>query len=297
MSRIVLVTGADGFTGRHLVQALEEQGDGVVAVTGPGHGGEDGASCDLTDAAAVKALVQRSRPTHVIHLAGVSFVAHADPEAFYRVNVLGTAHLLEALAALDATPEKVLLASSANVYGRPAVECIAEDLCPAPVNHYGCSKLAMEHMARTYGDRLPLILTRPFNYTGPGQDERFLIPKIVAHYRGREPVIQLGNIQVSRDFSDVRDITRAYLALLESDARDVTCNLCSGRAIALERIIAFMDALAGYTIQVRVDPRLVRRDEIPVLMGDPTRMRRLTGITPRPIEETLADLYAAAAGA
>jgi len=138
------------------------------------------------------------------------------------------------------------------------VEIIDETVCPAPVNHYANSKLAMEHMVRTYDDRLPLIITRPFNYTGVGQAEHFLIPKIVAHYRQRQPVIELGNLEVIRDFSDVRFVVEVYRQLLESDIQGETVNLCSGAGVTLGEIIEKMNEIAGYAIQVRVNPAFVR---------------------------------------
>ncbi|MCG5495699.1 NAD-dependent epimerase/dehydratase family protein [Ectothiorhodospira variabilis] len=293
MTRSIMITGARGFTGQHLVTALRQRGETVIPVVGPQGARPGDHVCDLTDRSAVKHLIERVRPTHVIHLAAVSFVAHADVQAFYRVNVLGTTHLLDALAAQppEDRPVKVLLASSANIYGEPAVDLIDEQVCPSPVNHYACSKLAMEHMARTYAERLPVILVRPFNYTGPGQHERFLVPKIVHHFQRREPVIELGNLDVSRDFSDVRDVIQAYLALLDVDAAGVTCNLCSGQATALRDIIETMNRLAGYTIEVRVNPDFVRRNEIPRLVGDPARMHQLTGVVVRPFKETLSHFY------
>lgn len=138
-------------------------------------------------------------------------MGHADARAFYDVNLFGTLNLLEALTALPELPRKVLIASSANIYGTPGIEVIDESVCAAPVNHYACSKLAMEHMVRTWFDRFPIVMTRPFNYTGVGQDEKFLIPKIVSHFKRRAPKIELGNLDVSRDFSDVRDVAAAYM--------------------------------------------------------------------------------------
>ena len=125
---------------------------------------------------------RRIAPDVVVHLAALAFVAEDNPEDFYRVNVLGTVNLLEALAD-DLHPVRILIASSANVYGNTSGGAKRRLSCPAPVNHYAASKLAMEHMVRTWFDRLPIVMTRPFNYTGPGQDERFVVPKIVAHYK------------------------------------------------------------------------------------------------------------------
>jgi nucleoside-diphosphate-sugar epimerase len=292
----VLVTGASGFTGRHMIAALKERGYRVVGLGNAPTPADATIPCDVTDTAAVREAVAAAQADYVVHLAALSFVGHGDAEGFYRVNVLGTLNLLEALISQSSAPKKVLIASSANVYGTPAVEVIDESICPAPVNHYACSKLAMEHMVRTWFDRLPIIITRPFNYTGPGQDERFLIPKIVGHFMRGERVIELGNLEVSRDFSDVADVVAAYVALLESEATAITVNVCSGHATSLREVIAMMEKIAGYAIEVRVNPAFVRANEIPTLRGDNRLLRTLTHCALQtPLNTTLAKMYEAAA--
>lgn len=285
----VLITGLRGFTGHYLGAALRGAGARVVGlVQGPAQG-EDEITCDLTDVPAVRAAVAQVRPDQVVHLAALAFVGHADARAFYDVNLLGTLNLLEALAGLDAAPNKVLIASSANVYGTPGVEVISESVCPAPVNHYACSKLAMEHMARTWAERLPIVIARPFNYTGVGQDGKFLIPKIVSHFRRRAPVIELGNLDVARDFSDVRDVVAAYIGLLESrQSAGQTVNVCSGNAYALREVLAMASSLSGHELEVRVNPAFVRANEVPRLTGDAGKLRQLTGHAPQtPLADTL----------
>lgn len=292
-----LVTGASGFTGRYLIQALKARGFKVVGFGSSATGADVTLACDLTDKAAVAAAVDQAQPDWVIHLAALAFVGHADQEAFYQVNLFGTLNLLEALGALERQPQRVLIASSANIYGTPGIEVIDESVCPAPVNHYACSKLAMEHMVATWYERLPIVITRPFNYTGPGQDERFLIPKIVGHFARGEPVIELGNLDVSRDFSDVRDLAQAYLGLLDSDYRSGPVNVCSGKATALRTIIEMMERTAGYSIEVRVNPAFVRANEIPTLRGSDARLREVVGTRDLiPLERTLQDIYAALGG-
>ena len=281
--KTALVTGYTGFTGQYMVRALKAAGVRVVPL-----------SCDITDLGALKKVVAEAAPDWVIHLAALSFVAHADEEAFYRVNGFGTLNLLNALSGLPKLPQKIILASSANIYGTPDVERINEAVCPAPVNHYACSKLVMEHMASTWFDRLPIIITRPFNYTGPGQDERFLIPKIVNHFANKAPVIELGNLNVSRDFGDVRSVITAYMALLQSDALGIKVNICSGVVSSLNDIIHQMMSIAGYEIEVKVNPAFVRANEIPILRGDNSLLNRLIGNVPtRPLASTLQDMYTA----
>lgn len=294
-TKTALVTGAAGFTGRYMVTALQNLGYRVVALVESVGSSPDAVVCDLTDRDATVEAVQHINPSVVVHLAAVSFVGHGNPEEFYRVNVLGTENLLAALATLERLPKKVLLPSSANVYGTPSVERIDESLCPAPVNHYGMSKLAMEHMAKTWFEKLPIIITRPFNYTGPGQDARFVIPKIVEHFAKRASVIELGNIDVSRDFSDVNDVVMVYCRLLESDVRSQIVNVCSGRAVSLRDVLAAMRDIAGYAIEVHINPALVRENELRYLAGDQSRLEKLVEFRPfRPLSETLNRMYAAA---
>ena len=286
----VLLTGATGFTGRYLRRALEGRGYSVASlqVEGPN-------PCDLTDRAATESAVQAARPDAVLHLAALSFVGHDNPEEFYRVNVFGTLNLLQALAKLDRPPQRVLIASSGNVYGTPDIEVLDESVCPAPVNHYANSKLAMEHMVRAnWFSRMPIVITRPFNYTGPGQAKHFLIPKIVHHFRDRAAFIELGNLNVSRDFSDVDDVVAAYLALLQSEVRSQIVNICSGQGIALLEVVRIMNQLAGYEIEVRVNPEFVRENEVPRLVGSNAKLRSLVSLpAPRPFAATLKRMYEA----
>jgi nucleoside-diphosphate-sugar epimerase len=171
-------------------------------------------------------------------------------------------------------------------------DSIRESLCPAPINHYGMSKVAMEHMVRTWFDRLPIILTRPFNYTGPGQAPHFLVPKIVSHFQRRESTIELGNIAVSRDFLDVRDVAQIYWELLQSKVHAETINICSGQSVALQDIIAQMNKIAGYEINIQTNPALVRHNEIKCLVGDNTKLKKILTWTPTfSLEKTLRDMY------
>ncbi len=284
----VLLTGAAGFTGRYLQKALEGRGYKVAPLHFEGPN-----PCDLTDRPATEIAVREAAPDTVVHLAAVSFVGHHHPEEFYLVNVFGTLNLLEALVGLERPPQRVLIASSGNVYGTPDVEVLDESVCPAPVNHYANSKLAMEHMVRSnWFDRLPIVITRPFNYTGPGQAKHFVIPKIVQHFRNRAACIELGNLNVFRDFSDVDDVAAAYLALLESDVRSEIVNICSGQGIALLDVIRIMNQLAGYEIEVRVNPEFVRENEVAHLVGSNSKLRSLVKLPePRPFSETLKRMF------
>jgi nucleoside-diphosphate-sugar epimerase len=272
----VLVTGHKGFTGRYVVAALRAAGHDVLGL-GEQPDDLDSPSINLLDRAGVARAIDAGRPDAVIHLAAIAFVAHGDAEEMYRTNVVGTRNLLEALAALPTAPRAVLLASSANVYGNSEIELLVESVEPSPANDYAVSKLAMEYMARLWSERLPVILARPFNYTGVGQAENFLLPKIVSHFQRGERVIELGNIDVARDFQDVRFVAEAYVRLLSADAAGQTVNLCSGTSVSLMQVIGMMQEIAGYEIEVRVNPAFVRGNEVARLTGDNRRLRSLIG--------------------
>jgi nucleoside-diphosphate-sugar epimerase len=260
----ILLTGSDGFTGRHFVQSAQQAGHQVIEL-----------HADLTDPVALAAQVQGTQPDAVVHLAAISFVGNDDPAAFYAVNVVGTINLLAAVAALPQPPAKVLLASSANIYGNCDTSPITEDQAPAPVNHYAASKLAMEHMARTFADRLPIVITRPFNYTGAGQGTQFLIPKLVDHFARRAPHIELGNLHVEREFNDVRMVCQAYLSLLTHGEVGQTYNICSGQAYTLQQVIETLMQLTGYSMELRINPSFVRANEVHRLCGNPSKLKRL----------------------
>jgi GDP-6-deoxy-D-talose 4-dehydrogenase len=262
----MLVTGADGFTGVHFVKQAREAGYDVFAFDG-----------DLTNPHAVQAQVDAAAPDVVVHLAGISFVGHDKPSAFYDVNVIGTLNLLDALLKLPHRPKRILLASSANVYGNCELSPIAETQAPAPLNHYAMSKLAMEHLAMTYADRLPLFFVRPFNYTGPGQVESFVIPKIVSHFKRRAITIELGNLTVEREYNDVRMVTDAYLKLLEKAAIGQIYNICSSKTYTLHQVIDALTELTGHPINVVVNPAFVRANELHRLCGDASKLVRTIG--------------------
>ncbi|MBD9666541.1 GDP-mannose 4,6-dehydratase [Variovorax sp. VRV01] len=260
----ILLTGAEGFTGQVFAKRAVAAGHAVIAL-----------QSDLTHREALHQEVRALAPDAVVHLAAISFVGHANEAAFYAVNVVGTTHLLDALLQLPARPARVLLASSANVYGNTAQSPISESQSPAPINHYGMSKLAMEFMARTYNERLNLIVARPFNYTGPGQDAHFLIPKLAAHFAARAPSIELGNLDVEREFNDVQMVCDAYLLLLAHGEPGETYNICSGRPYALRRIIETFARMTSHNLRIETNPAFVRANEVHRLCGDTEKLHAL----------------------
>jgi nucleoside-diphosphate-sugar epimerase len=290
-----LITGLSGFTGYYMARELRDAGYRVFGTVLPGEAtGPDVHALDLCDRAAVAQVIGKVRPDVVAHLAGIAFVAHLDASQIYQVNVAGTRNLLEALAASSHQPSAVLLASSANIYGNAKVPIIDEGVAPAPANDYAVSKLAMEYMARLWMDKLPVIIARPFNYTGPGQSENFLLPKIVAHFRRRDAHIELGNLAIARDFSDVRTVARCYRQLLASAPAGEAFNVCSGQSHSLAGLIDIMSGIAGYQIDVRVNPAFVRANDVLTLVGSNAKLAAAIGpIEQVPLADTLRWMYQA----
>ncbi|WP_417655390.1 GDP-mannose 4,6-dehydratase [Pseudoalteromonas atlantica] len=271
----VLITGIGGFTGRHLKKHLEKQGMEVYGTTYTSSSMEDTFPVNLTDATSMLNVINKIEPNYIIHLAAISFVGHGDAAEFYRVNVVGTENLLQSVIKSKANVKKVIVASSANIYGNTDVDLISENFPPEPVNHYACSKMAMEKIVANYYAKLPIIITRPFNYTGVGQAEHFLVPKIVSHFKQQKSEIELGNLDVYRDFSSVDFVVNAYAKLLQSDVKSEVFNICSGNSYSLKQIIESLEAQAGYRINVSVNPDFVRADEVKKITGDNSKLLKL----------------------
>lgn len=276
----LLITGASGFTGRYVSAAAVEAGfevHGIVQNTSAKHKTFTQHTADLTDATQVSRVVERIQPDYVVHLAAISYVAHGDVRDMYLVNVVGTLNLLEALSRFSPSVLRVIVASSGNVYGNASNLPIFEDQPLRPENDYGVSKAAMEMALSFRMARLPICVVRPFNYTGIGQASNFLIPKIVAAFKAGVSEIELGNTDVSRDFSDVRDVAAGYVALLEAECAGKTVNLCSGVGTSLLDVIKSLESMSGREMSVRVNPKFVRPNEIKELFGSNVAFRKLAG--------------------
>ena len=284
----VLVTGASGFVGRHL---LRELGDAAVA-----------AGVDVTDADAVAARVREARPAAVVHLAALSSVAESwqAPSSVWTVNVVGTVNVLDAVAA-EHPSARVVFASTGEVYGVADDVPTREDAPLRPVSPYAASKAAAEvpcsRAARAEG--LDVVIARPFAHTGPGQDARFAVPSWAAQIARAEAAgagtIKVGDLSARRDLLDVRDVCRGYRALLDPAVPAGTYNLATGEPLTMEHVLDSLLALAEVRIAVEVDPARVRPATVDVVSGDPARIREATGWDARlPLETTLADTLAAA---
>ncbi|MBK1820203.1 NAD-dependent epimerase/dehydratase family protein [Burkholderia orbicola] len=287
----VFVTGLDGFTGRYMAEELIRSGHEVCGIVHKPVAAAPWRThvCDLLDTDALVRVLSDEKPDAVVHLAAIAFVQHGDVGAIYQTNVVGTRNLLDALTRAACQPRAVLLASSANVYGNSDREIIDESTAPAPANDYAISKLAMEMVARMWQDKLPIVIVRPFNYTGVGQDERFLLPKIVRHFSARAERIELGNLNVVRDFSDVRMVVAAYRKLIEADFAGRTFNVCSGIGYSLKDVLVTVQELSGHELEVAVNPQFVRANEVHKLVGNCRALEHAIGSTHAiPLRNTLA---------
>ena len=288
-----LVTGAKGFVGRHLCEHLAQSGDEVVAVD---------RDCNVTIAGRVERVFREHQPDVIYHLAALSHVGESwnNRIEFVRVNVFGTRNVIE--AAYKAVPNAaVLFVSSADVYG-----IVNEDELPiretrpaVPANPYSQSKLQAEILAHSIAcqNDQRLVTVRPFNHIGPGQSDKFVIPALASRLldaveRGAQE-IPVGDLSTRRDFSDVRDVVRAYRLLIEQGHSGETYNVCSGRDVALIDIADDLVAQIAPDVKLMPDADLMRPVEVPVLRGDPSRLTASTGWDPElPLDRTLADVLA-----
>ncbi len=290
-----LVTGAGGFVGPYLLAALRAEGAEVVDY-----------HVDVNDIATLRAALEASRPSVVFHLAAQTFVPEAlrTPLPTYETNAMGTARLAEAVRAYSGgVPPRIVFASSAEVYGaRDAGEYpLVETLDLRPANPYGASKAAAEAIllgeASSFG--LEVVITRAFNHIGPGQDVRFVVASSAAQLAriaaGGPPLLLVGNLETARDFLDVRDVVRAYVALAREGESGQIYNVCSGRAVAIRDVLRELIAIARVPVEVREDPARTRGADIPLSVGDPAKLRAKTGWEPHiPLVRSLRDVYAAA---
>jgi nucleoside-diphosphate-sugar epimerase len=246
---------------------------------------------DLRDHQGVAQEVKQYQPTHVVHMAAISAVTHENSMELFDVNVLGVMNLLEQLKLLK-NLQKILLTSSANIYGNVHLSPIKESVIPSPQNLYSYSKFAMELLVKSYVSDLPCFIVRPFNYTGTGHDERFVIPKIVNAFKQHLSSIELGNILVEREFNDVRMVCDAYLKLLNYAEIGEIYNICSGKVISIKNIIQEMSRISGHNIQVNTNPELIRKNEIFSLYGDNEKLVKAIGaLKDFSIIQTLETMY------
>jgi GDP-4-dehydro-6-deoxy-D-mannose reductase len=284
------VTGASGFVGRWLTSHLVENGDEIL-------GADE--EVDVTDADAIAGSVADAGPDVLYHLAGFAHVGRSwrEPAATFRVNALGSLNVLEAAAGCKHLP-RVILVSSAEVYGQaPDDEPITESAELRPLSPYAASKVAAEFVGiqECLGRELPVVRVRPFNHVGPGQSPDFVVSGIARRVVEAEiaggGAVRVGNLEATRDFTDVRDVVRAYRLLAERGEPGEVYNVAGGRVSTISEVATLLCQLSRVDVRLEADPALMRPVEVPVLIGDATSLRAATGWSPQiPFEETLADV-------
>ena len=295
------ITGVGGFVGPYLARHLVKKGYQVSGIDRKGSV-IDGCiveKCDVTDYDSLFAIVSRIKPDCIFHLAGQSSVAKSwdEPELTKRVNVGGTKNLFQAVAAAKINP-RILLVSSAEVYGVPKSVPITEEHPVSPISPYGESKVEQERLAMEFTSKhkMQIIIARSFNHTGPGQPPDFVCSNFAMQIadieKGKQkPVIKVGDRMVKRDFSDVRDIVSAYLLLIEKGISGEVYNVCSGRAFTIGEILDKLLNLSSIKVKVEPDPSKMKNSIVPVLQGDYSKLVRATGWKPTiSIDKTLSDI-------
>ncbi|HET9328766.1 MAG TPA: GDP-mannose 4,6-dehydratase [Candidatus Eisenbacteria bacterium] len=287
----ILITGANGFVGRHLARRIAEGGDTALGL-GIDQAPEDPTplaawwTADLVDEAGLRLALSEARPDAIVHLAAQSSGALSleRPVDTYRVNALGTLSLLAAVRA-TAKEARVLVIGTGEVYGALADGTrVAEDAPLHPVSPYGLSKAAADVIAESCAPMwdLDVVRVRAFGHFGPGQREHFFVPSVARQIAeiessGGEPVLRVGNLDVTRDLTDVRDVVEAYLALLERGRSGAAYNVCRGQGIRLADLVAALGERARRPIRIEVDPARVRPADLRYLVGDPSAILRDTG--------------------
>jgi len=306
----VLVTGVGGFVAAHLVEFLRgERPDAAVFGTArPQTSIARGPTVDITsveadlnDPAAAERVIDEVAPDRIVHLAGQSSVHRSwiEPGATLRINVLGLVNLLDAVRRRGLRPD-VLVVGSAEEYGMvdPSEIPLRETAPLRPSSPYAVSKVAQAQMARLYGPAggMKVVLSRTFPHTGPGRGETFAessFARQIAEIEAglRPPVLSVGNLEAVRDYTDVRDVVRSYWALLEKGRGGEAYNVCSGRGRRIQEMLDMLLACSSVRVEVKVDPKRLRPSDVPVLVGDPSKLQADTGWAPRiPLDQTLRDL-------
>jgi GDP-4-dehydro-6-deoxy-D-mannose reductase len=299
----VLVTGATGFVGGYLVEHLLQAGASVIgwhrpSTTRPLRQDVRWQPVDLLEPASVRGALADAGPAAVCHLAASAHVARSWEHTFetYETNVRATHVLLAALAELP-RPPRVLVACSATIY-KPQDHPLAEHDAIQPLSPYATSKLAQELLARHvwHEQGVPAIIARSFNHTGPGQDPSYVAPSLarqIARIEAglQEPRLRMGNLSPRRDLTDVRDVVKAYAAMLERAAPGEPINVCSGRALVIRELVDTFIARARVQVSAYEDPALFRPTDPQMLVGDHRRLTAQTGWRPEiPLERTVDDL-------
>ena len=299
-----LITGINGFVGRHLTTFLQRErpqhhlfGSAIESGLPPGVNGWE---LDLCEAESTRKLIQAVKPGVIFHLAAQTFVPRSfeNPWETLQNNILAQLNVLEACLSVGIKP-RIIVISSGEIYGAVAPDelPISENAALRPNSPYSVSKVTQDLLAYQYciSHGLPILRARPFNHFGPGQSKRFMTPdfamQVARMEKGAEPILQVGNLETRRDFTDVRDIVRAYVALAEQGEAGAAYNIASGVSHSAGDVVAVLEELTPIRFRVAVQQERLRPSDSPDIIGDASRLRAATGWQPQiPFRQTLKDI-------
>lgn len=289
----VLITGINGFVGRHLARELNSKETDVWGID-TSSASENVSAVNILDRESIHIALNHILPEIIIHLAAIANVDHSNLSLIYDVNFHGTVNLLNACVSLDKRP-KFIFVSSSQVYGNVSEDKLSIDefFQINPVNHYGASKAAAEMSVKAFGAEygIEYAIARPFNHTGPGQTDKFVVPKLITAFNQRKKTIELGNIHTIRDFTDVRDVAAAYRLIIENFTSGETYNIASGKGIRISDIILKLKKISGHDMEIIKKEFLVRGNEIQSAVGNNEKIKNMIGWSPSiQIDDTLRDM-------
>lgn len=277
MYRKVLITGASGFIGRHLMKEFGKIGIEAFGIDNVSIPKLNVRECSILDYDSIVSILDEFRPDAIVHLAAIALATYENILEIYNVNVCGSENLLKATDAVCGKGTKVILVSTAGVYGNQNKEFYDETLPFSPENHYSYSKMVVELLSKQYND-LDIRIVRPFNIIGVGQRSVFLIPKLVEHFAYRKPELRIGNLTPERDYVDIHFCTKVLTELTKrNDLKHNIYNICSGVGHSVQNVIDILTKYCDFCPEIIVDERFIRKNEVWRMVGNPDRLSELLG--------------------
>ena len=298
MRKKIAVTGANGFVGNYVTASLVNCGAEVLALNGPGlevknNPNIKNCNADILNIDEIKAVLKDFQPDSILHLAAIAAPTYKDLAKLYNTNVHGSENIMDAAHDVCKEGTRLVLVSTAGVYGDSGKEYTNEDTPYNPQNHYSYSKMIMEYLSRNYRDSLDIKIVRPFNFIGRGQSVNFLVSKFVKSFQDKEPVLKVGNIKTQRDYLDIKfgaDVLAKIACNV--DVKYDVINVCTGVATSGEDIINTLKELTGHCPKIEIEPKFLRKNDIMRMVGEPSRGFEIAGNNNKPAEvrELLKDL-------
>lgn len=299
MTKKVLVTGANGFVGNYVTNELLNNGADVIALNGPGLDVKNNKitniCVDILDIEAIKSVFRDFQPDCIIHLAAIAAPTYKDVAKIYDINVHGSENILDAAKASCKEGTRVILTSTAGVYGDSGKEYTDENTPYSPQNHYSYSKMVMEYVSRNYKDELDIKIIRPFNMIGIGQSPNFIVSKFTKAFIDKVPVLRVGNLNTERDFFNVEFAAKVFAnTALKEDVKYDIINICAGKATTGAQILDILKEITDYEPKIEVQQEFLRKNEVMRMVGDTTRCFDVAGdgIRPLPVNQILKNMVA-----